>query len=497
MSTPDAAMLTERFWQRWYDDSGNPDFIDDASPFLQVLHIRKSQEGSRTWMRLVLSDGFHYLPVFLAFKLHYMVEKDTARFTQFDVIEPQLSEQGLQLFITGVNLSKTKKVARIIGNPTYLLAENARGQPRLPQTEQPNMMMMPGSSQQSPPSQSIVLGNFPGRSLQQPIMHALVPSQPMNTAMGAMNQQGSSLQQSPRAPVLPSTPNPITLISELHVLSFGWTIRARVTQKKTLGNREGEWFKVFLRDESASVQAVCFQGKTMYDRLQEGRTYMISEADLKEPDKRYNSDPIELRITHSTQIEDCTPPGGTSPYTPPSNHIPVRTLGSVQDELSKASDDSTSVTFRTTVEITQIFPEGLMYASCTSAPCRKKVVQEEEGGPWKCKEGHESFQRPIYRYKLKLRAQDFVTNIYMQCWDDIGRQLLGMSANDLELIQNNAENLFHVLRRAYGKWDLVCQAKWQSSGAHHRSINFEITQAQRTNALASARNMRDVLMRAS
>lgn len=92
-----------------------------------------------------------------------------------------------------------------------------------------------------------------------------------------------------------------------------WTIKARVTQKsdiRTWSNQrgEGKLFNVTLMDDSGEIRATGFNAAVddFYERLQEGKVYLISKAKVNLAKKKFSNvnNEYELTLERNTEIEE-------------------------------------------------------------------------------------------------------------------------------------------------------------------------------------------------
>lgn len=130
-------------------------------------------------------------------------------------------------------------------------------------------------------------------------------------------------------------------------------------------------------------------------------------------------------------------PGGD--FTQVSNRI---TLGQAKADNLGASGPA-YFSFRGTVAF--IKSDNPAYPGCPE--CKKKVLMEENG--WRCEKCQKTYPAPDYRYILTASVQDSTSQIFVNGFDDLGRTLLQMEANELialkdkdtaaaQLIFNNA-----------------------------------------------------------
>jgi replication factor A1 len=78
------------------------------------------------------------------------------------------------------------------------------------------------------------------------------------------------------------------------------------------------------------------------------------------------------------------------------------------------------------------------YPACQTPNCNKKVI-EENPGEWWCEKCQAKWDKPLYRYVLNVNVADHSGSIYLSCFDEAGRTILGMPADDLVALQENDE----------------------------------------------------------
>lgn len=102
-------------------------------------------------------------------------------------------------------------------------------------------------------------------------------------------------------------------IEGLSPYTNAWTIKARVTQKtdiKTWSNQrgEGKLFSVTFMDESGEIRATGFNAvvDALYDKLEEGKVYLVSKARVNLAKKKFNhvANEYELNLEKNTEVEE-------------------------------------------------------------------------------------------------------------------------------------------------------------------------------------------------
>lgn len=70
------------------------------------------------------------------------------------------------------------------------------------------------------------------------------------------------------------------------------------------------------------------------------------------------------------------------------------------------------------------------YPACTQEGCQKKVTLETDN-TWRCEKCQISIPSPNYRYVMSLVVTDHTDTLWASAFEEVGRQILGMTANEL------------------------------------------------------------------
>ncbi|KAL1919956.1 uncharacterized protein VTP21DRAFT_1888 [Calcarisporiella thermophila] len=104
--------------------------------------------------------------------------------------------------------------------------------------------------------------------------------------------------------------------------------------------------------------------------------------------------------------------------------------------------------------------ENISYPACPSEACNKKVINE--GGSWRCEKCQRSYPEPDYRYIMTVSIADHTSQAWVQCFNDIGVQLLlGKKAGEMELLrETNEESYKSTFKKAlFRTYTFRCRAK--------------------------------------
>lgn len=111
-------------------------------------------------------------------------------------------------------------------------------------------------------------------------------------------------------------------------------------------------------------------------------------------------------------------------------------IAQVLEEEGRLQDTPTYTGLRASVAYVRA--TTIAYPACSMPMCTKKV-KEDSAGSWWCEKCHSSFSEPLYRYAFSMNVLDHTGTLWLSCFDEAGRQLLGISANEAMRIKLNDE----------------------------------------------------------
>jgi replication factor A1 len=138
---------------------------------------------------------------------------------------------------------------------------------------------------------------------------------------------------------------------------------------------------------------------------------------------------------------------------------PVKTVAEVNAlDVNMLSDDGSPVYYSLKASILFCKQETFAYASCPN--CRKKIVENTDG-TWFCEMDQKSFDKPEYRYIMSLSVADHSGQQWISVFDEVGKVVLGMSANELTELRDNDGDAFTAVFQEvlYKKFTFKCRAK--------------------------------------
>ncbi|KAL2866347.1 replication factor A subunit protein RFA1 [Aspergillus lucknowensis] len=156
-----------------------------------------------------------------------------------------------------------------------------------------------------------------------------------------------------------------------------------------------------------------------------------------------------------------------------------KTIAQVREEQLGMSEEPAYFSLRAT--IVYIKRENFAYPACLSEGCNKKVTQLDPG-QWRCERCDKTNPRPEYRYILPVNVSDHTGQLYLSCFDDVGRMVVGATADQLmELQQNQDKAVDEIFQNASCRtWTFKCRAKIDHYGDQQR-IRYQVTNAYPVN----------------
>ncbi|KAI1107135.1 replication factor-a protein [Jackrogersella minutella] len=152
----------------------------------------------------------------------------------------------------------------------------------------------------------------------------------------------------------------------------------------------------------------------------------------------------------------------------------TKTINEVKDEnLGMETVDY----FNLKATIVYIKQDNFAYPACSSDQCNKKVIDQGDG-TWRCEKCNISHPRPQYRYIMSVNVNDHTGQLWLSCFDDVGRVIMGMSADEMMEIKENDEDRFPAIFEAANctKLNFKCRAKMDTYGENQR-VRYQVMSA--------------------
>lgn len=150
---------------------------------------------------------------------------------------------------------------------------------------------------------------------------------------------------------------------------------------------------------------------------------------------------------------------------------PLKTIAQVRDEQLGMSENADWFTVKAT--IIYIKQDNVAYPACLSEGCNKKVV-EVDPGQWRCERCDKIHDKPEYRYIMSTNVSDHTGQIWLSCFDEVGRLVMGMSADQLmDMKENDEKAAAEVFQDANCQtWTFKCKAKMDNFQDQQRFVSL-------------------------
>lgn len=146
----------------------------------------------------------------------------------------------------------------------------------------------------------------------------------------------------------------------------------------------------------------------------------------------------------------------------------LKTIAQVKEENLGMEDQAYYSIKATIVFVKQ---DNFCYPACSSEGCNKKVVSMGDG-TWHCEKCNIAHEKPDYRYILNLNVADHTSHQWLSCFDETGRTVVGMSANELMELKENDDAKFAAAFEDVNckKLNFRCRAKMETYGDSPRYV---------------------------
>ncbi|KAI1363849.1 replication factor-A protein [Xylaria arbuscula] len=143
--------------------------------------------------------------------------------------------------------------------------------------------------------------------------------------------------------------------------------------------------------------------------------------------------------------------------------------------------------------IVYIKQDNFAYPACSSEGCNKKVVDQGDG-TWRCEKCDIAHPRPQYRYIMSVNVNDHTGQLWLSCFDDVGRIIMGMSADELmEVKENDEDNSQPIFEAANcSKYTFQCRAQMDNYGENPR-VRYQVMSAAPLDYKTEALKLADMI----
>ncbi|KAF2268482.1 replication factor-a protein [Lojkania enalia] len=91
--------------------------------------------------------------------------------------------------------------------------------------------------------------------------------------------------------------------------------------------------------------------------------------------------------------------------------------------------------FSVKASVVFISDNPVAYPACKTLNCNKKVI-EENVKEWWCEKCQKKWEKPEYRYVIRINVIDHTGQLWMNCFDEVGRLIIGIPADDIMAIKD-------------------------------------------------------------
>ena len=115
-------------------------------------------------------------------------------------------------------------------------------------------------------------------------------------------------------------------------------------------------------------------------------------------------------------------------------------ISSVMEEEAYLNSETPSY-FNLRAAVIYVKNTTVAYPACQTEGCNKKVI-DENPDEWWCEKCQKKWDRPEYRYVLNVNVADHTGSLWLSCFDDAGRMIMGITANELMQIKDDDDTKF-------------------------------------------------------
>ena len=114
-----------------------------------------------------------------------------------------------------------------------------------------------------------------------------------------------------------------------------------------------------------------------------------------------------------------------------------KTIGQVRDENIGMTDTAEFFSIKGT--ILYIKQDKYSYPACRGENCNKSMPNTEDG-VWHCSKCEQTWDAPDHRYIMTINVSDYTGQMWLNCFNDTGVQIMGMTANELKKFEEDGED---------------------------------------------------------
>ncbi|KAJ5528645.1 Nucleic acid-binding OB-fold [Penicillium freii] len=133
------------------------------------------------------------------------------------------------------------------------------------------------------------------------------------------------------------------------------------------------------------------------------------------------------------------------------------------------------------------------YPACLSENCNKKVT-ELDPGQWRCEKCDKTHPKPEYRFIMPISVSDHTGQLWLSCFDDTGRNIMGTTADELMQLREDDPTAFgEVFQGANCQtWSFRCRAQMDNFGEQQR-VRYQVSSSQAINYSDEASRLANII----
>ncbi|ROT37719.1 replication factor-A protein [Sodiomyces alkalinus F11] len=126
--------------------------------------------------------------------------------------------------------------------------------------------------------------------------------------------------------------------------------------------------------------------------------------------------------------------------------------------------------FNLKATIVYIKPDTFAYPACRKEGCNKRVIDVGDG-TWRCEKCDINHSQPTYRYIMSVNVCDHTSQLWLSCFDEVGRAIMGVSADELMELKESGDEAAKAAvfeQASCKKLFFRCSAKMDTFGETQR-----------------------------
>lgn len=114
-----------------------------------------------------------------------------------------------------------------------------------------------------------------------------------------------------------------------------------------------------------------------------------------------------------------------------------KSIAQIRDENLGMTENADYFTLKAT--IIYVRQENVAYPACLTDGCNKKVI-EVDPGEWRCEKCNITHPKPEYRYIMSINVSDHTGMLWLSCFDEVGRMIMGASADEFMAAKDEGDD---------------------------------------------------------